>query len=88
MTDTNEGLDKLIADLKQQRDELALKMHLAKAEARDEWEELEQKWDELQTRLPALREAASESAKDVGTALGLVAEEIGKAYKRLRGTLD
>ena len=36
--------------------------------------------------LTALK-AASESADNIGAALGLVAEEIGKAYKRLRDTL-
>jgi vacuolar-type H+-ATPase subunit H len=79
--------DRLVDQLGQQRDELLLKMHLAKAEAKDEWEELEEKWQNLQQRLPEARKAASESADNIGAALGLVAEEIGKAYKRLRNTL-
>ena len=46
--------------------------------------------DELETQrdLPEVGKAASESADNIGAALGLVGEEIGKAYKRLRDTLD
>ena len=88
MTDERSDFDRLVDELETQRDELLLKVHLAKAEAKDEWEELESKWQNLQDRLPEVRNAASESADNIGTALRLVGEEIGKAYKRLRNTLD
>ena len=88
MTDERSDFDRLVDELETQRDELLLKIHLAKAEAKDEWEELESRWQNLQERLPEVRNAASESADNIGAALGLVAEEIGKAYKRLRDTLD
>ena len=42
--------DDLVADLKQKRDELRLKMHLASKEAQDEWEELEEKMQEFSSR--------------------------------------
>jgi len=87
MTGKQSDFDMLVDELEQQRDELLLKIHLARAEARDEWEELEDKWQNLQQRLPEAREAASKSADNVGAAMGLVAEEIGEAYKRLRDTL-
>ncbi len=87
MTDEQSDFDRLVGKLEQQRDELLLKIHLARAEARDEWDELEDKWQNLQQRLPEARKAASESADNIGAGLGLVAEEIGKAYKRLRDTL-
>jgi hypothetical protein len=88
MTDERSDFDRLVDELETQRDELLLRIHLAKAEAKDEWEELESKWQNLQDRLPEVRNAASESAANIGAALGLVGEEIGKAYKRLRDTLD
>ena len=40
-------LEQLIAQLQQQRDELMLQLHLGKAEARDELEKLEKKWEQL-----------------------------------------
>ena len=36
------NFEELVEKLERQRDELKLRAHLAKAEARDEWEELEQ----------------------------------------------
>jgi hypothetical protein len=33
-----------IDNLKKERDELNVKMHLASMEVRDEWEEIEKKW--------------------------------------------
>ena len=38
----NEKLENLWQELKTERDELRVQMHLAKAELRDEWEELEE----------------------------------------------
>ena len=75
MTGRQSNFDRLVDELEQQRDELLLKIHLAKAEARDEWEELEDKWQNLQQRLPEARKAAGESADNIGAALGLVAED-------------
>ena len=51
----HEAIDKL----REERDELRVQMHLAAAEVRDEFEELEEKWSQLETRLRAAsREAA------------------------------
>lgn len=56
----------------------------------DERSDFDRLVDELETQrdLPEVGNAASESADNIGAALGLVGEEIGKAYKRLRDTLD
>ena len=73
--------------LKQQRDELRLKMHLAKADARDEWEELEGKWDTLKSRLRSAGEEAGEATGDIGEALRGLAAEIKKGYDRIKEQL-
>lgn len=80
-------LEELVDALRQQRDELRVQMHLAKAEARDEWDELEKRWEALEARLPELQKAAADSAGDIGAGLALVADEIGNAYRRLRDAL-
>lgn len=87
MTSPAKELEELIEALRQQRDELRVQMHLAKAEAREEWEALEKRWETLEARLPKLRKAAEDSAKDIASGLELVADEIGKAYQRLRDLL-
>ena len=70
----------LVEDLKQTRDELEVQMHLAAADARDEWQQVEKKWEHLRARLEVVGKAAEKSADEVGDALELVAQEIKKGY--------
>jgi SMC interacting uncharacterized protein involved in chromosome segregation len=77
-------LDELIEELKQGRDELKVQIHLAKAEATDLWHETEDKWQHLRSQLDKIESSAGDSAKDVGAAAILAAEEIKKRYDRLR----
>jgi hypothetical protein len=74
----------LLARIREERDELNLKMHLAKAEARDEWEKLEPKWEQFQARVHTIGESAGEASKDIGVALGILGEELRHGYERIR----
>ena len=47
---TDDRLEDLIDNLKTQRDELRVQMHLAKAKIRDESEEIEKKWAHAEAR--------------------------------------
>ena len=87
MGDVREDIEKALRQLEQQRDELRLKLHLGKAEAREEWDKLERQWEHVRARLPRLREALSDTKEDVGAALKLTAEEIRRGYERLRQLL-
>jgi len=84
MTSTKQDLEKLMATLAQQRDELKLQMHLAKAEAKDEWNALEGKWGQAQGKLGEVPAAAGESLEDVRAAASLLAEELKIGYERIR----
>lgn len=77
-------IDDLVGVLRTQRDDLRVRLHLAKAEVRDEFEDLEGKWSHLESRLGQLKNASKESADEVGAAAGQLAEEIGAAYERLK----
>lgn len=78
-----------LAKLRQERDELALKMHLGKKDAADEWEKLEAKWHELKARsMPPTKDAPDESSVGIGLALELAAEELKKGYERIRALLQ
>lgn len=83
-TSSREELDKVMAVLAQQRDELKLKMHLAKADAKDEWASLETKWEEVQGKLGQAQSVAGQTFDEVGVAAGLMAEEIKRGYERIR----
>lgn len=75
--------DRLVEDLKKARDEIKLKLHLASMDAKDEWEDLEQKWDEFSTRADMNR-----SAEGVGDALDQLGGELKQAYLRFRNALN
>ncbi len=87
MTDTGDRLEQLIGRLRQERDELRVRAHLLGAELRDEWDEVERKWEHLEPKLERLRESARESSGDIGAATAQLGEEIAHAYRRLRDAL-
>ena len=74
--------DDLVAELKQKRDELRLKIHLASKEAQDEWEELEEKMQEFSSRAEL-----GKTSEGVGDALGKLGEELKMGYKRVRNAI-
>lgn len=87
MADVNEQVTKALEHFKQQRDELQVQLHLAKADAKDEWTRLEKQWEETKPKLEAAREEAGKTAESVGAALGLAIEELKKGYERFRSRL-
>jgi len=87
MSQPLEQIQKIADDLKRQRDELQVKLHLAKADARDEWAKLETRWEEAKTKMAAVREEATHTTESVSTGLSLVLDELKKGYDRIRRTL-
>ncbi len=87
----SDRIDELVENVKRQRDELRVQMHLGKADAKEEWVRIEKKVDrflaDAETQSTPLRGAVADSAKDVGSALELVGEEIQKGYERIRDLL-
>ncbi|MEQ8662070.1 MAG: hypothetical protein RLW62_14735 [Gammaproteobacteria bacterium] len=77
----------LAAKLRTERDELRVQLHLAGAEARAEWEKLEPRLAELETRAAQVGAAAGTAAQDVGSALGILGEELAAGYARIRRAL-
>lgn len=88
MAEALEKLEQLVNDLKQQRDELRVQLNLAKAEARDEWEDVEKKLHTLESRLKEASEVAREKTSELIDAGNVIAEEIGTAYRRIRERLQ
>ncbi len=79
--------EEIKAAIEQIRDEVALKAHLGKAEAGDELEKLEKKWNELKQQLKPYSDDIEEKAGDAGAALELAAEELKAGFKRIRKIL-
>ena len=82
------GWSDMVAKLQQERDELALKVHLGRKDLASEWEKLEAKWTEVKAlKGPPLKEAASETAHGVGKAMESAADELKKGYEKIRKLL-
>jgi hypothetical protein len=73
---------RLKQELQKLRDELALKIHLASMETKEEWEKLEAKWQSFSTNA-----ALDETAQNISSAVKLLGDEIKEGYRRLKKAL-
>jgi len=87
MTTMRERLQEMLEKLEQERDELKVRMHLGKAEAREEWDKLEVRIGELRARLDKAGDEAGDVMEDVGAAAKLLGEEIREGFARIRRSL-
>jgi CBS domain-containing protein len=77
------GLDAL----RQMRDEVRVQIHLARADALDEWERVEAKWHRVQSQLSMSEVGAAKAAKEATTAWRQLVREMSDGYARVRETL-
>lgn len=83
MSESRKFVEETISALKQQRDEIALQMHLGKAELKEEWNRLQKRLDELNDKFDPVKDAAGESAERVFESLKLVAGELKDGFSRV-----
>lgn len=81
------NLEELISVLKQQRDELRVKMHLANMETKQEYDRLSDRINDLMAQYEPTKDAAAESAEKVFSALKLAGEEMLNGLQRIWKTL-
>jgi uncharacterized protein YjbJ (UPF0337 family) len=82
-----EDFTEFVENLKTQRDELKVRMHLAAADAKDEWDKLEGKWNHFEAKAKQVGDQASDVSKDVWAAAKDLGAEIKEGYERIRKTL-
>ena len=82
-------LDDLLEELKQKRDELRVRIHLASREVKEEWDELEKKMDHFAGQAKQFADDAGlkETGSGVGEALGNLGHELKLGYERIRDAL-
>lgn len=83
MSDIKDRIDEMVNSLKQERDELKVKLSLAKLEAGDEWEKLETKLNKLEAKARELGGVTAEASSDIGAAAKLLGEEIRDGFKKI-----
>ncbi|QDU40051.1 hypothetical protein Mal4_44050 [Maioricimonas rarisocia] len=81
------AMRELMSTIRQQRDDLAVRIHLGSAEVKEEWKLLNDRLQELMDQYEPLRNATTESATGVWESLKLVGEEIRDGFSRVRKTL-
>lgn len=79
--------EQVMEKLRRERDEIRLQLHLGKAELKEEWEALEQKWVHLEGRMAEKAGEARETTREMSAAFGVLSEELGEAYRRIRSRL-
>ena len=84
MSEQRNALDEVISKLKQERDELQLQMHLASMDAKDEYERLSGKCDDLTDQYEPVKDAVEDTAENIFAALGMVADELKVGFQRVR----
>lgn len=87
MSDVRERIDEELDGLRQARDELKVQVHLAKAEAQDLWEQLEDKYERVENHAKQIARDAEQPLHDVADAAKLLIEEIREGYKQIRAAL-
>jgi hypothetical protein len=84
MSEWKSRLDELVRKFEQERDELRLKLHLAKADVRDELAELDVKMAQFRERASRADDEARDAMGDIGDAARNLAEEIRQGFARVR----
>jgi hypothetical protein len=86
MTQWRTKMQELLATLEQERDELKLRIHLARAEGRDELARMDQRLADLRLKAMAAGDEAKDVAGDVGQSARKLADEIREGFDRIRKT--
>jgi CBS domain-containing protein len=87
MPELGERIEKELGELRRMRDELKVQIHLARAEAKERWDELEGKFRELEGKARQLARASEAPLHDIGEAVKLLLAEIREGYRRIRSAL-
>lgn len=83
MSDIRLSVDRMVNELKHERDELKVKLHLARMDAGDEWQKLETRLAKLDAKAQELGNATAEASHEIGAAAKLLGEEIRKGLKTI-----
>jgi hypothetical protein len=79
--------EKMLKELKMERDDLKVKLHLLSMDAKEEWNELENKYEKFKAKASEVADVAEDSAGDVVEALKLVGDELREGYNRIRRSM-
>jgi hypothetical protein len=82
-----ETLQRDLELLAQTRDELLLQLSLAKAEARDDWKALEERWARVQGEIKRTASDSEQTVKEMGDSVRTLLDDLKGGYARIKTQL-
>lgn len=82
-----EEVERLYQEIKQERDEMILKAHLFKADAKDEWQKVDKEWEHFKAKSALVGKEAKDASGDLTAAAKLLGEEIVRSFKRIKKSI-
>ena len=73
--------------LAQTRDELLVQLSLGKAEARDDWKALEERWGRVQGEIQRTATDSEQTVKELGESVRHLLDDLKGGYERIKAQL-
>lgn len=80
-------LKQLSEKVKQYRDEARVKLHLARQDVKDEWDDLEKDMDRFRGKLDGLWHDAGDASKEARETAHKLGEDLKEGYQKIRNKL-
>jgi hypothetical protein len=87
MSHDRDVLQRRIEELRRMRDELRVKLHLGRMDARQLWDDLEKRWNHLEANAKQLTRASEDTLVAVADGVREAVTELREGYDRLASTL-
>ena len=87
MSETTRRFEEELDGLRQLRDELRVRLHLGRAEARDRFQALEKDLEHVEAKLRLVRDETREDLEDIREASRLLLDELKEGFRHLRSLL-
>lgn len=75
--------ENLVEKLKAERDEIGLKLHLASMEAKEEYEEAENQWNQIKIKAAEIADDTIETSEEYIAKAKIIGDELKEAYSRI-----
>lgn len=87
MADVGDKLEQEWKALQRSRDELRVQIHLGRAEAKEQWERIEHRYQEAESKLKSIARESEAPLREVRAAAKLLLQEIREGYRQIRSAL-
>ena len=82
-----ERSEKIFKELRTERGNIEVQLHLLNMDAKEEWDELEIKYEKFKIKASTVANITADSAGEVAEAFKLVGDELREGYKRIRDSI-